>query len=190
MSGQYKNLYMQFRSQFAPGPIKKHARAWSKGFLSGVGAFVMRAARGSLRPSKKSAEPGNPPRVHTKGGRKSQLKAIFFAVEGVHNVVIGPVLMARATSGAGRGSHGVFIQSDKTVPELLEYGGTAYAVVRSGETFDVGRGRSRRTLSRTVRKVTMHYRKFPFMHPALGKGLADFQKKRSYDATPEARVSF
>ena len=113
------NLYTKFKAQFKPARVRKHSKDWTKGFLSRVGAFVMRSARSSIRKSKKIAEPGNPPRAHSK---RSPLKyGIFFAVE-PYNVVIGPVPLA------GRR------ESGPTGARLLEEGGERVIRLKSGRT--------------------------------------------------------
>lgn len=101
--------------------------------LSKFGSYVRTRARRSIRSRKrKSAEPGNPPFSHA-----GQLKnLIFFQFEPENfGVVVGPKVSA-VSKRRGR----------KTVPELLEYGGTA--------------------LHWRTGKPSV-YRKFPYMEPAL-----------------------
>jgi len=158
------NLYTKFKSQFKPARVRKHSKDWTRGFLSRVGAFVMRSARSSIRKAKKVAEPGNPPHAH---GKRSPLRyGIFFAVE-PYNVVIGPVRLDRA-----KRRDRSYVTSDKTGPQLLEEGGTA--------VLHPGRGSKRRA-------KRMRYRKFPYMKPAFDKGLADFKRKTGKDANRWAK---
>ena len=158
------NLYAKFRAEFKPARVRKHAKDWTKGFLSRVGAFVMRSARSSIRKAKRIAEPGNPPHAH---GKRSPLRyGIFFAVE-PSNVVIGPVKLDR-----GKRRDRYYVTSGKTGPQLLEEGGAAVLHPPRGS-------------KRKARR--MRYRKFPYMKPAFDKGLADFKKKTGKDASRWAK---
>ena len=139
------NLYAKFRMQMNPSAVLRQGKRFAGDFTKGVGAYVMTAARSSLRPGRKPAEPGHPPHIH---GRASPLKnGIFFATE-PNTVVVGPVALA------GHNYQGV------TGARLLEEGGNI--------TIFQGRTRRRRTL---------RYRKFPYMAPALKKGVADYIRK-------------
>lgn len=64
--------------------------------LARFGAFVRRRARSSLRKHKAVSKPGLPPSSHTGLIRDR----IFFALEGMQNVVIGPILL-NGTKGNG-----------------------------------------------------------------------------------------
>lgn len=76
--------------------------------LSKAGAFIRRDAQQSMRSSKKSARPGEPPKTHKK---KFLRKFLYFAYdERNKSVVIGPVLLQRT-------------RTDK-IPRLMEGGGT------------------------------------------------------------------
>ena len=141
------NLYAKFRLQMNPGAVLQLGKKFSTEYTRGVGAYVMTAARSSMRPGKKPAEPGRPPRTHARKGGKSPLKhGIFFATE-PNAVIVGPVVLA------GKTYQGV------TGARLLEEGGTR--VVR----WPGGRTKKQR------------YRKFPYMAPALKKGLEDYRRK-------------
>lgn len=142
------NLYAKFRLQMNPGAVLTLAKRFKTSYTRGVGAFVMTAARSSLRPGKKPAEPGRPPHTHARKGAQSPLKhGIFFAAE-KNTVVVGPVALA------GKTYQGI------TGARLLEQGGNV--TVFQGPT---------------RRRRTMRYRKFPYMAPALKKGLADYHRK-------------
>ena len=108
--------------------------------LSRFGAFVRTRAQRSIRTRKKASAPGSPPSSH-EGSLK---RLMFFVFEpATKGVVIGPALLGKGTRGG------------RTVPELLEHGGTeavppqvlfirrqpggAYAVARDGRGFRVDR---------------------------------------------------
>jgi hypothetical protein len=123
--------------------------------LSRFGAFVRKRARSSIRKRKAVSKPGQPPTSRTGKLKKS----ILFSYDPTKkSVVIGPHLFESL-----RG---------KTVPELLEYGGS---VQGSGKevwlTNDPGRDASGRFVSEGRRRVvqtgTLHYRERPFMGPAF-----------------------
>lgn len=80
--------------------------------LSKFGAFVRQRSRTSIRDSKGTSKPGNPPFSHT----KTLKRFILFGYDpGRKSVVIGPTL-AGSASGA---------------PEALEEGGTAVVVQKA-----------------------------------------------------------
>ena len=141
------SLYAKFRMQMNPGAVMRQGKKFSGEFTKGVGAYVMTAARSSLRAGKKPAEPGRPPRIHPSKSGQSPLKhGIFFATE-PNTVVVGPVALS------GHTYQGI------TGARLLEEGGTRVVTWPGG------------------RKKTQRYRKFPYMGPALKKGLADYVRK-------------
>lgn len=114
-------------------------RAENRKKLSNAGAFIRRRARSKLgRPVSRRvrpAAPGRPPRVRSRNAR-ANLKYILFGLNtDWESVVIGPVGLPDKKL---RGS------SAQTVPELMEYGGTARA---GGER--------------------QRYAKHPFMGPTL-----------------------
>ncbi len=152
------NLYAKFRLQMNPGAVFSLGKKFKTEYTRGVGAYVMTAARSSLRPGKQPAEPGKPPRTHARKGGKSPLKhGIFFAAE-KDAVVVGPVALE------GKTYQGV------TGARLLEQGGSRIERYPNG--------RSRR----------LKYRKFPYMVPALKKGLDDYRRKTG-DIGPRAKTS-
>ena len=77
--------------------------------LSKFGAFVRTRAQRSIRARKKASAPGSPPSSH-EGSLK---RLMFFVYEPqTKGVVIGPALLGKGSKGG------------RTVPELLESGGT------------------------------------------------------------------
>src|SRR6185436_86354 len=86
--------------------------------LSRIGAFVRRRAASSMRRRKSPAAAGSPPSVHSQD-KTASLRNILFAYERERQgVVIGPVILNMVT----RGARGL---SNTTVPQLMEFGGTA-----------------------------------------------------------------
>ncbi|HBE72477.1 MAG TPA: hypothetical protein DDW52_30455 [Planctomycetaceae bacterium] len=83
-----------------------------------IGAFIRRRARTKiLRRRKRSSAPGSPPSIHSRDKRASLRNILFGYDPRRHSVIIGPVKLS-----------GVVDNTDtlgKTVPELLEFGGTA-----------------------------------------------------------------
>jgi hypothetical protein len=130
----------------------------TKKALSKAGAFVRTTAKSSLRYAKKSAMPGQPPKVHRGGSMGYQRtttnkktgvsktrsvsplkELLFFAyVESSKSVVIGP----RDFKGAAKRSY--------KVPTIMELGGTVVQL-------------------RGKKTVTATYKGNPFMRPALAK---------------------
>jgi hypothetical protein len=148
------NLYAKFQMQMNPGAVLQLGKQFTSDFTKGVGAYVMTAARSSLRPGRKQAEPGRPPHTHSS---PSPLKhGIFFATE-PNTVVVGPVALE------SKKYQGV------TGARLLEEGGTRVVRWPGGRT------------------KTQRYRAFPYMAPALKKGLADYIRKTGNSA-PRAIV--
>ena len=85
--------------------IKQKVDTATRKRLSKFGAHVRQTARQSIRKRKGSSRPGEPPSSHT--GLLKQF--IFFGYdENRRSVVIGPVVLARKSSG---------------IPEVLEHGG-------------------------------------------------------------------
>jgi len=133
---------------------KKIARAIGKGnkaALSKAGAFIRKDARSSMRRTKKSSEPGQPPRAHT-----GQLKkAILFAYDARwETLVVGP-LKAR--------SQATFIE-EGTVPRTLEEGGR----VRIRRVDPITKKKSQKRVKVAPR---------PFMAPALKRNLKMIPKQ-------------
>lgn len=156
--------------------VLDRVQAGTRRALSRAGAFVRRRARSRLRRRKRVSRPGESPSVHAQD-RIATLRNILFAWgPGSPSVVIGPVALHHVQStrlpdgtAAVRG----------TVPELLEFGGTA----RLFEWDLTGRGdwtradrRATRTFSRwqqqgilfqRTRVRVASYAPRPFMGPAL-----------------------
>ncbi len=149
LPGGGANLYVKFTSQISMGPLRRFGQSWAKGYTSEVGAFVMSDARQSIRFSSRTATPGKPPHAHytTRGKRHSPLKHGIFFAPEAGGVVIGPIAFA------GHNYDGV------TGAQLLEEGGTRVKRYKDG------------------RARVLHYRAFPYMKPALAKGIADYQRK-------------
>lgn len=149
--------------------IADKATAAGRKALSQFGAFVRRRAKSSIRKSKKSAPPGQPPKSH----EGSLRRLIFFAYDsGRQSVVIGPVKFRRGEA-----------------PPLLEHGGTVVrrrrvrtkgkpATGRRKETFlrlaRDGRLESKPAVYQSVRAV---YRGNPFMEPAAEAELPKFRER-------------
>jgi len=117
--------------------------------LSRIGAYVMTAARQSLKTRRGSSDPGTPPHSHL--GLVKRL-LVFKYDPGSRSVVIGPELVDRPKFYGGM-----------SVPFLLEKGGT---FVRD----------KKRASGRVVRQ-TVTYPARPFMGPARDKAFADIAKK-------------
>lgn len=137
---------------------KKEARV-----LSGTGAFGRTVVRRSIRAGGKKkaiSDPGSPPRYHTKGSA-SLKDGIFFGYEPKRaSVVIGPRLLNARGSGKFN-SVRYRLVGVKSIPELLEKGGTRIVTGR-------GRGRSATTLPKPMRQT---YKPRPF----VGEGTKSFE---------------
>jgi hypothetical protein len=147
--------------------------------LSKFGAYVRTAAKSSIRKRKRASAPGSPPSSHT-GLLK---RFIYFGYDtAARSVVIGPVPLNQVS----------FTEDMRpvrgTVPESLEYGGTAYVLEewtgarwvrrdlrRKGAVSDVGAlresGKSNVFNMRPIRKRRVTVAARPFMQPALTKEL-------------------
>jgi hypothetical protein len=100
---------------FDRAKVEKAVDGTERQQLSKGGAFIMRDARQSIRSSKKSAAPGQPPRSH-KGDFK---RNIFFGYDsGTRSVVIGAARFARS--------------GGNLVPQLMEDGGNGVVRRRRG----------------------------------------------------------
>ena len=117
-----------------------------------AGAFLMREARGLIKPAGKKnkvSDPGKPPRWHVKPG----IKTIFFVHEKSRgSVVVGPV---KFNSGGPK------------ILETLDRGGSIKAIRRN-----------RRTGRKESRVVKIKPR--PFMGPAKDKALPKLVEKNPY----------
>lgn len=130
--------------------------------LSEFGAFTMTRARRSMRSTKKSSSPGQPPRAHVGLMKEGQAAVTFSYEPNRKSVIIGPTLTNKS-SGA---------------PKVLEYGGT---VDFEGKILYVRRkGRLRKGVSRT-QAITLHgTRKIaarPYMRPAFATELEKHMEK-------------
>jgi hypothetical protein len=136
--------------------------------LSKMGAYVRRRARTDIlrrAPKRKnrngrraSAAPGRPPLVHSNDSF-ANLRNILFGLSDDNNaVVIGPRFVP---------SMRLERSSAKTVPELLEKGGSAVVEQWSndGDTWQFGSSRA----AEYHRMVSARYHPHPFMGPALQK---------------------
>ena len=109
--------------------------------LSKFGAFVRTRARSSMRRTKKTSLPGNPPSAHV-GFIKTMM---FFSYDKARkSVVIGPTLINRSTNAQ----------------EILEYGGDT---ILEGYTFTTRDGK--RTHEKTTKRIKI--KKRPYMKPAF-----------------------
>ncbi len=121
--------------------IKKKMDAAVRRSFIRIGGFIRTTARRSIRKRKRSAAPGQPPSSHV--GTLKNL--IFFSYDDFSkSMIVGPTLSRRKT-----GTVGIADPVNKTVPEILEFGGTAKRKQKSGET------------------ITVKYHKHPYMQPAL-----------------------
>lgn len=126
----------------------------TKAFLSRFGNRVRADAKRSMRKANKDGDPsppGKPPRV-----RSGQLKKfIFYTYEKgpPQSVLIGPIYLERS-------------ETNPTIPELHEYGGTVVRTTRQWKTVTEN-GRRVRRLVRTVKPVT--YPPRPYMQPAFDR---------------------
>lgn len=107
-----------------------------------------------------SSQPGKPPFAHSPDHQSLSMRAIYFAAF-QDRVIIGPV----RTDGGFAGS------SARTLPELLEFGGSATIREESadGQTWSLVRGGSSRMAGKKIRQRKVTYRARPFMNPALVK---------------------
>jgi len=133
--------------------------------LSKFGTFVRTRARSSIgKPTKRISRRGEPPNSHTKDKFVS-LRNILFAFDPIRrSVVIGPVKLNQKQYLGGK------LQSG-TVPEVLEYGGTAG--IREKQRYPGGKwtsmGRRRPRPGEAVRVRLAKYEARPFMRPAFLK---------------------
>lgn len=83
--------------------------------LAGIGGFIMKYARYSIKDGKYQSAPGQPP--HTRGAKLLKRFLLFFVDTSSRSVVIGPVKI--------KGAYDKHTKPDRgnSIPELLEYGG-------------------------------------------------------------------
>jgi hypothetical protein len=127
---------------------KTTARAFVK-----IGSLGRRIERNMIRYSPNPSKSGKPPHAH---GSNSLLKEkIFFVYDATNkSVVIGPALINGAKS----------IPPGKTVPEVLEFGGTIVFPRSTWVTESATSGRLRR---RIVESVTRQMQPRPFAAPTM-----------------------
>ncbi len=83
--------------------------------LAGIGGFIMKYARFSIKDGKYQSAPGQPP--HTRGAKLLKRFLLFFVDTSTRSVVIGPVKIKGAYDRHTKPDAG------NSIPELLEYGG-------------------------------------------------------------------
>jgi len=111
-----KMAYSKTMSWFDDKAVTSRVDKTTRKVLSRIGAYIMTAARQSIRTRKKASPPGSPPSSHV-GLLK---RGIFFGYDFVStSVVIGPEPL-----------HGKPI-----VPQVLEFGGVERLKDRQGKTY-------------------------------------------------------
>lgn len=132
-------------------------RSMSKGL-----AFIRKRARSSIRRSKKSSVPGQPPRAHSTSPVASIKNIQFYYDTATKSGICGPVKL----NGYRK------IKTAKPVPATLEFGGT----VRFLRGAYAGGGKARRGKPNKLYVVKTPFAKRilarPFMQPALEKEVA------------------
>lgn len=127
-------------------------------------AYVRMAARSSIRVSRRSADPGSPPKSHNGVLRNN----IYFVYEPqTRSVVVGPYQMDRPHPGGDGQPVG-----GNAVPGVLEKGGRISIVetLRAGKWQRVRRTGANKSLPTRVVQKTVEPR--PFMTPALERSLS------------------
>ncbi len=132
--------------------------------LSRQGAFVRTTARQKiLRRRKRVSAPGKPPSIHSRDPNRSLKRILFFYDSRSDSVVIGPVKMNQVNFGTS---------GQITIPQLLEFGGTArIREVQYPNSFRWFRrdGRRRTRPGYRYRTRTARYAPRPFMSVALDR---------------------
>jgi len=172
----------QFKRGFfdAESVIKAMDKGTAKA-LSKHGAFVRRRAQTSIRYRLQPSEPGQPPSAHrtmtrnktnkktgvTKKQQVSPLREfLFFAYEfNVRTVVIGP---------AATNQRNALGMEGKTVPEVLEYGGTVGILEYLARSYVGADGV----------KVPERWRRIDLRSPRRASGRPQRQRTASYPARP------
>lgn len=139
-----------------------------------AGSYIRRAARDLLRPAKKSADPGQPPRIHS---REPNLKTIFFFLDPQTNsMVAGPLKFGNTTPPRN--------SNRDTTPELQEYGGTAevteYALDGEADWLPYSQAKkAAKKAGKTLRsrKRQAVYAEHPFMRAALAAAMPTIPQK-------------
>jgi len=149
--------------------------------------WIQKTAKRSIRKSKKTSEPDNPPRSHMSGGASLRSIMFWFAKDGSSGVV-GPLKFNKSPVPGGA----------KTIPNLLEKGGTVVAK----KTSVVPLTKSEATKTRSVKgkaiivvdrgkgPITIIPRKRtyaprPFMEPAMKLAIAEGIMDKSFAGTFE-----
>ena len=127
--------------------------------LSKAGSFVRRAAISRLRRRKRYSLPGESPSVHSTDPI-ANLRFILFGFDGRDSVIIGPVGLNQKQYRSGRLSGG-------TVPNLLEFGGTAGIREKLVGAKWMPRGKRSPRPNQPTRVRIAVYAPRPFMGPAL-----------------------
>lgn len=139
--------------------------------LSRIGAFLRRRARTKvLTRWKRSSKAGEAPSVHTTDKRASLRNILFGYDPRSHSVFIGPVKLSGVASNVDT--------LGKTVPELLEFGGSARLEEVQSRTSESGddwypRDPTEQLLPwQRSRKRSVRYGGNPFMSTALDQEIA------------------
>lgn len=185
----------QAKGMFFDAPkVMRSVDAATRRVLSKFGAYVRTAAQSSMlghvtrkgfgakskvTNRKGTSKPGQPPTPHT----GDLVKFIFFGYDAMRqSVVVGPTRLNKVSFSED------MMPTRGTVPENLEYGGTAYVLEewtgnhwrrrdlrRRGSVSDVGAiresGKSNVFNRRPIRKRRVTVAARPYMHPALKQEL-------------------
>jgi len=155
--GKFLNMAVKYK--FTPKELLSKAAKAEKQVLMGQGAYVRKAAMSSIKKAgkkRRSSKPGHPPYSQTGLLRKFIL---FHVDEDAHNVIVGPKLLSQ-------GKHN--IDGGRTIPEILERGGSMRRIVKYKAT---------KRKPATTRRVRVRIKARPYMMPAYHKGLKDFARK-------------
>lgn len=108
------------RIEFYNDRVMKRVEQKKRRVLFRLGAYIRQTMKRSIRVSRKSSEPGQPPRVRKSNSPLRQL--ITFHVDlAQETVTVGPMIFS-----------GSKVKSSKPLPELLNEGGTFRQVRRDG----------------------------------------------------------
>lgn len=89
--------------------------------LNKIGAFARRDAQRSLKRRKSVSKPGATPSVRSKSSYATLKNILFYHDKKTRSVLVGPKLINNTK-----------VMSNKTLPELLEFGGMAEVEARDG----------------------------------------------------------
>lgn len=118
-----------------------------------AGAYIMRTAKQSMRFSKKSADPGKPPKAHVGLIKEGERSVIFGYDFDARSVVVGPTPINKPTGA----------------PRTLEFGGDVMFTRR----WRKGK-RGKPGWSWDVSPYPVHISPRPFMDPAMKENLPKF----------------